>query len=193
MPTIRSSYWQFNKPCPALLDPRIQIVQHTAWQQSNKKVSLFGIEPDNYNFAIFDDKPHDIKFIKDQCWYKIDKIFRRNRIQGWMSLYVILDRDTTIKFNQEIIKLQPTAVWKFDKAQPIRPKRQLMHRENSYRNRSETNFSTEERLWQLGYYENLKNKYLNDEEYFLKVVGQPREAVLNPYYQDDSEEEVEDF
>jgi len=46
--------------------------------------------------------------------------------------------------------------------------------------------TTEERLYQQGYYEKFKNKYFDDEK-FLQVVGKPRGFVLNPQL------EVEDY
>lgn len=183
------SHWQYiDKNCPTLLDPRLKIVQQTNWQSTNKETSLFGIEPNNYNFAIYDNRPHDIKFIKDQCWYKIDQIFRRDKIKGWISVYVIQDRDLTIRFNQEIIKIQPRAVWRYDKFKPVKPRRPLLERENAHKPRSDTNFNTEERLWQLGYFEKLQNKYFYDNDRFVEVVGTPRGAVLNPIYQEDDSE-----
>jgi hypothetical protein len=82
-------------------------------------------------------------------------------------------------FNREILKIQPQAVWRYDRAKLIRSKRTELQREK-FHPKSKVGFlTTEERLYQQGYYEKLKNKYFDDER-FLKVVGQPRGLVLNP-------------
>jgi len=180
MPTHNSLYWQYiNNDCPALPDPRIQVTRHMAWQIPTDLNLYGGVEPDNYNFGIFDSKPYDLKFIQHQCWYKIDQAFKRKRIIGWISLYVAEERLQSILFNREILKLQPQAVWRYDKAKLIRPKKTQLQRERFHYKRTDGFLSTEERLYQMGYYEKLKTKYFDDEALF-KVVGQPRGLVQNP-------------
>jgi hypothetical protein len=180
MPTHNSLYWQYiNINCPPLPDPRIQVTRHMAWQMPTDLNLYGGVEPDNYNFCIFDDKPYDLKFIKHQCWYKIDQNIKRKRITGWFGLYVAEERLQSILFNREILKLQPQAVWRYDKAKLIRPKKTQLQREKFHHNSKGGILTTEERLYQQGYYEKLKNKYFDDEALF-KVVGTPRGVVLNP-------------
>lgn len=191
--TAIQKYWQYNNDCPFLFDPRINITHHIGWSNPGVKPSLWqGAEPDNYNFAIFDHSPHDLKFIEEQVWYKVDQVFLKQKIQGWMSVYYIPEQNQIHEFRQTMIKIQPWAIWSNLLTPKIRSKRTLLERENIYKPRSSTNFNTEERLWQMGYYENLKLKY-HDDEKFLKVVGTPRGDVLNHCYQEDNSEEVEDL
>jgi len=185
MPKHNTLYWQYiNNKCPHLTDPRIPVVRHMQWSLPVDLSLCTGVEPDNYNFAIFDTKPYDLKFIRYQCWYKVNQIVKRKPLQGWMSLYVAEERLQTILFNQEILKIQPEAVWRCDKARPIRPKRTELQREKFHPKSKDGNLTTEERLYQLGYYENLQRKYFDGDERFIKVVGQPRGLVLDSYPED---------
>ena len=173
-------YWQhIGDLCPPLPDPRIYVTRHMAWQMPSDISLYVGVEPDNYNFCIFDDKPYDLKFIQHQCWYKVDYMFRRKRINGWFSLYVAEERLQSILFNREILKIQPQGVWRYPRAKPIRTKRTELQREKFHPKNKIGQLTTEERLYQQGYYESLKNKYF-DNERFLKVVGQPRGCVQTP-------------
>ena len=194
MSTVAITYWKFIDPELSLLcDPRIAITRHLEWTNLSRKDSTWsGPEPDNYNFAIFDQRPHDLKFIKDQVWYKIDDMYRRTPITGWMSVYYIPEPEQQTEFRRAIIRLQPQAFWYNAKSQPLRTKRKLLERENHHKSRSDTNFNTEERLWQMGYFENLKLKYFDGDERFIKVLGTPRGVVLN-YQPEVDSNEVEDY
>ena len=188
MPTI-SSYWQYiDHNCPPLLDPRVNITKQMAWIMPSRATNTIGVEPDNYNLAIFNDRPCDMKFIKDQCWYKIDQTFRRNKIRGWIGVYIADTPEEQFLFNREVLVLQPRAVWRYPNARARREKRPLLERENQYKPKSATNFTTEERLYQLGYFEKLQNKYFYGDERFIKVLGTPRGCVLNPIYQSNESE-----
>lgn len=173
-----ASNWQYIDPhCPILVDPRLAISKHMAWANPNNATTPYnGIEPDNYNYAIFDTQPHDLE-IEHQCWYKIDTVVRRKQIQGWMSVYYT---DNNIAFNQAVIKIQPQAHWRHPKPHPIRNHKTLLQREVRLNGPSLT---TEERLWQMGYFNVYKHKYLDDEAY-LKVVGTPRGIALNPVHEE---------
>lgn len=180
MPSPTSLYWQYiNEKCVALGDPRIPLTRHTGWQMPTTLSIYSGAEPDNYNFAIFDTRPHDFKFIRHQCWYRVDHSGRNKIQKGWISLYVAEERLQAILFNREILKLQPLAVWRYDKAKPIRIKRTELQREKFHPKNKPGVLTTEERLYQQGYYEKFITKYFDDEK-FLKVVGAPRGVVQTP-------------
>jgi len=184
-----SNYWQYiDTKLEKLSDPRLPIVKHINWTLPTGPSTYTGAEPDNYNLAIYDSKPHDFKFIEHQCFYFVNKTVNRKKYHGWMSMYVAEERLQTILFNREIIKIQPQAFWKYPKAKLIREKKPLLVRENSYSNR--VNLTTEERLYQMGYYEKLKNKYFDDEK-LLKVVGEPRGFVLD--YQPEVDDQDDEF
>jgi hypothetical protein len=194
MTTNAITYWKiFDLKIKQIIDPRTELTYHVGWTNPGSKPSLWsGPEPDNYNFAIFDHRPHELKFIKDQVWYKLNQIYRRTKLNGWMSLYYTDDPELHAEIKRSIIRIQPRAFWQHPKPIPMRRKRTMMERENVYKPRSSTNFTTEERLWQLGYYENFKVKYFGDSERFAGSVGTPRGAVLNPYYLNDDMDYTDD-
>jgi hypothetical protein len=174
-----SDYWQYiDTKLEKLTDPRLPITKHIEWTLPQGVSTYSGAEPDNYNLAIYADRPIDFVFIADQCFYRVDKTVNRRTYRGWISLYVAQERLQTILFNREILKIQPQAVWRYPHAKLIREKRTLVNREVTYTNRVSDNFTTEERLWQQGYYEKLRTKYFDDEAFF-KVVGTPRGSVLS--------------
>lgn len=191
MATIDYTYWTQHTDTGQLPDPRISIARQMDWvaptKQQRKDSTWTGCEPDNYNFAIFDQQPHDLKFIEQQCWYKLSQRFRGNKISGWFSVYVITEKELVHQFNQALIKIQPQAVWRYPKSQPMRPRRSLLIKENPRSDISDRTFTTEERLYQLGYYENLERKYFaGNEEKLIARIGQPRRAVLDYQPEDDS-------
>lgn len=123
--------WQFiDSSIDRLPDPRVSIAVLLGWAplKTDSRQSV-GVEPDNYNFAVFDDKPHDLKFIQNSAFYKS----QHKDIQGWFSVYVIEASSQASEFNQAVLKLQPQAVWRYSRAKPIRPISQnsglILHRQ----------------------------------------------------------------
>ena len=168
--------WQFiDSTVNRLPDPRVSIAVLSAWtplKTDNRQNN--GVEPDNYNFAVYDDKPHDLKFIENSVFYKSN----HQGLTGWFSLYVAEERSQATLFNQAMIKLQPKAVWRYSRAKPIRPVKTILPRERDQRIRT-PGLTAEERLWQQGYFTNLQHKYFDGDEKFIKVVGEPRGFVLD--------------
>jgi len=70
-----SRNWQYiNQDLSGLVDPRLVITKHMSWAQPLGKDSTWnGVEPDNYNLAIYDTKPHDFVFMQHQCFYRLDR------------------------------------------------------------------------------------------------------------------------
>jgi len=168
--------WQFiDKTIDRLPDPRVSVAILTGWSpiDTNHR-QTHGVEPDNYNFAVYDDKPHDLKFIENSVFYSS----QHPSLSGWFSLYVIEEKLQAILFNREMLKIQPKAVWRYQYAKPVRPVKTLLPRESSAKIRNPS-LTVEERLWQTGYYANLQHKYFDGDEKFIKVVGLPRGFVLN--------------
>jgi len=176
--------WQFiDKNITRLPDPRVSVAILTNWSPAdNDHRQTHGVEPDNYNFAVYDDKPHDLKFIQNSVFYSS----QHPSLSGWFSLYVIEERLQAILFNREMLKIQPRAVWRYSRAKPIRPVKTLLPKEREEKIRTQ-GLTIEERLWQTGYYANLQHKYFDGDEKFIKVVGEPRGFVL------DHQPEVDDY
>jgi hypothetical protein len=168
--------WQFiDSTVNRLPDPRVSIAVLSAWtplKTDNRQNN--GVEPDNYNFAVYDDKPHDLKFIENSVFYKSN----HQGLTGWFSLYIAEERSQATLFNQAIIKLQPRAVWRYSRAKPIRPVKTILPKERDQRIRT-AGLTAEERLWQQGYFTNLQHKYFDGDEKFIRVVGEPRGLVLD--------------
>ena len=176
--------WQFiDTSIDRLPDPRVSIAVLSGWApiKTDNRQSQ-GVEPDNYNFAVFDYKPHDLKFIENSAFY----LSQHRGLTGWFSLYVAEQRSQVTGFNQAMIKLQPQAVWRYKKAKPVRPITPLLTADVKGANKHY--MTTEERLWQQGYYENLQRKYFDGDEKFIKVLGEPRGFVLNPCHSDYDED-----
>jgi hypothetical protein len=167
--------WQFiDTTINRLPDPRVSIAVLSAWTplKTDNRQSV-GVEPDNYNFAVFDSQAHDLKFIENSVFYKS----HHQGISGWFSLYVAEERLQATLFNREMLKIQPQAVWRYSRAKPIRPIKPLLQKDANGANKH--NMTAEERLWQQGYYTNLQHKYFDGDEKFIKVVGKPRGLVLD--------------
>jgi len=174
--------WQFiDSSIDRLPDPRVSIAVLSGWAplKSDSRQST-GVEPDNFNFAVFDQHPHDLKFIENSVFYKS----QHSIIPGWFSLYVAEEKSQVVLFNREMLKIQPRAVWRYSRAKPVRPIIPLLQREKTCNNKHY--ITVEERLWQQGYYTNLQHKYFDGDEKFIRVVGKPRGFVL------DLQPEVED-
>ena len=173
--------WQFiDSSIDRLPDPRVSIAVLSGWAplKSDNRQSM-GVEPDNFNFAVFDLKPLDLKFIENSVFYKSN----HPGLTGWFSLYVVEEKSQVTLFNREMLKLQPWAVWRYSRAKPVRPIIPLLQREKTCNNKHY--ITVEERLWQQGYYTNLQHKYFDGDEKFIKVVGKPRGFVLEVQPEDE--------
>lgn len=179
MPQILAQWHYVYNFCPTLPDPRLPVSQHMQWQNPNSDVTPWtGVEPDNYNYAIFDTKWHDLKFVEDQCFYEIDMTFRNKHIKGWISMYITEEHEV---FNQSVATMRPNAYWVNKKPKAIRTRKTMMEKELRA-NFPAGKITTEERLWQMGYFNVYKHKYLDDESY-LKVVGVPRSIAQDLLYE----------
>lgn len=190
-----SVHWQYiGGKITELIDPRMAVTKHMQWVAPWAKSGLTtwtGVEPDNYNLAICDYKPHDLKFIENSVFYRREKMQDKKKQQYWISLYIGIERLQVILFNQAVIAQQPYAFWKHPTAKLIRGKRKLINKESYHvKSTAKNNFSTEERLYQMGYYHKFKDKYF-DEEKFFRIVGTPRASVLN--YQPEVDNQYDEF
>jgi hypothetical protein len=169
------SAWQFiDKNIDRLPDPRISIAMLSGWapvKSDNRQRP--GVEPDNYNFAVFDSTPHELKFMKDSVFYKSQYY----GVSGWFSVYLAEERLQAILFNREMLRIQPRAVWRYKDAKLLRPITTWLQMDMVGNNKHE--MTPEERLWQQGYYKKLQDKYFDGDERFIRVVGKPRGFVLN--------------
>ena len=165
------NYTKNFKPKRDLIDPRIIIARHIGWHRGTAQDTEHSVpEPDNYNRCIFANKPLDCEFIEDQVFY-LDKI--RN---NWFSVYYVPEEQIE-EFNAWVEIIEPNAFWQHLNAPKVRPQRSLLWcREN----KSQGTLTDNERLHTMGYYEELKVKYFNDDtEYVDSLLGQSRDFLKN--------------
>jgi len=176
--------WKYFRPADQYLpDPRAVISKHIDWTLTfvERPTSCPGIEPHDYTLGICHDKPVDIDYIKDQCFF-FDK-----KTQMWISMYYFTDNNTALKFNRELIKIQPLALWTNPKRSRIPRKKKTLIELDGFKSRKVKTAVASERLAQMGYYSILKDKYFHgNEEYVDARVGIAR-AVS-----DELEDEIEE-
>jgi len=173
------NYTKNFKPQRDLIDPRIVIARHIGWYRGTAQDTENSVpEPDNYNRAIFANKPWDCNFIEDQVFY-YDKL-RLN----WFSVYYVPEEQIE-EFNAWIEIIEPNAFWQHFNASKIRPQRSLLWcREN----KSRRTLTDNERLHTMGYYEELKVKYFNDDTAYVdSLLGESRDSLKNFVPQEQSD------
>ncbi len=169
--------WHLSKdfrPKTTFIDPRLPIVKHTAWVQDIHQGKTFNKtpEPDNYNFAIFAAGPHEIPDIVYQCWY-------RDRMRGgWFSLCVLRSPEETHIAHTWLQNNPWYAYWVYTSAPAIRQSMSMIAQQ-TYKKNTKLEPTTDERLYQLGFYEGLLAKGL-DEINLQRMVGTPRELNYEP-------------
>jgi hypothetical protein len=176
------NYTRHFKPKRDLIDPRIAIARHIGWHRGTAPDTEHSVpEPDNYNRAIFANKPVDCEFIEDQVFY-----FDKQRL-NWFSIYYVPDEQVE-EFNLWVEKIEPTALWQHLNAPKIRPQRSLLWCRD---NKSSRTLTDNERLHTMGYYEELKVKYFNDDTAYVdSLLGEARALLENfvPEEQSDADD-----
>lgn len=165
-------------------DPRIAIARQIAWHKtSNETTEFVTPEPDNYNRAVFTEKITECPLIEDQVVY-YDKVR-----QGWITVMYV-PREQIELVDAWIANSDKLAVWCHLKPPRIKPRRNLLWARHNISEGSQTD---NERLYTMGYYENLKVKYFSDDaSYVDSLLGEARDSLKNPI-PEELEEEVEDY
>jgi hypothetical protein len=184
MPNAHSKfmYWTYSptfKNKHNFIDPRIIIARHIGWLKNNIEVTDFSTpEPDNYNRAVFTTTPQECLLIEDQI------IYYDNQNNGWITLmYVPPEQIEDV--DDWICSCNKLAVWCHLKPPRIKQQRSLLWARH---NISDTNQTDNERLYTMGYYENLKVKYFSDNtEYVDSLLGEAR-AILKNYVPEEHDE-----
>ena len=152
-------------------DPRVAIARHMEWQPNynyNALVVWHGIEPVNFNHALFGARPLECKFIQDSVIYKDTKTSK------WWSVFLVPDN---LEERFELwLKEQPIDIhWFASKRTRIRARQGLLY------NTKNADINTNERLFQMGYYAKLGSKYFTDTDdtMLLDRLGPIRDCVLD--------------
>ncbi len=169
--------WHLSKdyqPKTTFIDPRLPIVKHTAWVQDIRQGKTFNKtpEPDNYNFAVFAARPHEIPDIVYQCWY-------RDRLRGgWFSMCVLQNTQETHIAHTWLQNNPWYAYWTYIAAPAIRQPMSIIQQQ-TYKKNTKPEPTPDERLYQMGFYQGLLDKGL-DEISMQRIVGTPRELNYEP-------------
>jgi len=178
-------YWTYGPEYQGiqdLPDPRLALAKQTGWKKMHIDVTEYPTpEPDNYNRAILAHIPIDCSIVEDQVFYKYK--------DSWITLlYVPEDQCTEI--DSWIIQCRPMAVWCHLKPPRIKPQRGMLWTRD---NISDKNMTDNERLYTMGYFDELKVKYFNDDtSYVDSLLGTARAILANPV-PEEQDDEVEDF
>jgi len=187
MNNTRFVYWTYSyefKGKKDFIDPRIAIARHIGWKKSTCDVTDYPTpEPDNYNRAIFTRKLWECPLVEDQVVY-----YDQNK-QGWMTVLYVPQEDI-IAVDRWIQNLPTIAVWRHLKPPKIKQQRGMLWVRD---NISDNNMTDNERLYTMGYFDELKVKYFSDDtEYVDSLLGTAR-AILKDPWPEAEEIEVDDF
>jgi hypothetical protein len=154
------------------VDPRMPIAKHIGWTapfNKNSDSEWRVPEPNNYNQAVLADKPLDCPVVANAVYYKTP--------DGWWSVYYVIEDD--IETFREWIKTQSIQVYWFNNKPPaLRNERKLLHHKKN------GDITDNERLFGMGYYSTLANKYFSDNDtMLLERLGSARAEALEVLYE----------
>ena len=162
-----------------LPDPRIALARHIGWKKLHTQETDFCTpEPDNYNRAILSRYPVDCEIIEDQVvYYQIQH-------KLWITLMYVPD-ELLVPVDTWMAQCKPLAYWQHNKPGKIKPRRGMLWARGNMREDTQTD---NERLYTMGYFDELKVKYFSDDpEYVDSLLGEARASLKNP------QPEVEDY
>jgi len=144
-------------------DPRLAIAKHIGWQRSNTGETEFHTpEPDNFNYAMHSTRPLLCPVIADTVAYKSEEL------GGWWSVYCVPDRQL-LDFYAWAEQQDVDLYWSNPRASRKRSTRPLL-----WTRKAQPELTDQERLYTMGYYDNLQTKFNIDISHKL---GQPRENM----------------
>lgn len=154
------------------VDVRVPIARHINWTQNTNPGTTIREwrvpEPDNYNYAIRTAKPVYCKFIKDAVFYK------ELATNKWWNVFYV-PQEQIKEFDAWARAQDMDYLWYHTKPAKIKPYKKMLY------NTKKGDISTEERLFQMGYYATLRDKYFTDanDKTLLDRLGPVRDCVLN--------------
>lgn len=145
-------------------DPRIAISQHIAWAKPYSTDTEYSVpEPDNFNYAILADSPRECSFLKNQVLYKCSKL------KSWWSVYLVPESQL-----EDFILWLKDQKYKFFWSNARSPKLR-QRRPHLWTKKSQPELTDDERLFQMGYYAKLRDKYFSeDDTMLLERIGSAR-------------------
>jgi hypothetical protein len=146
-----------------IVDPRLALAKHIGWNRPVGNETEYSLpEPDDFNYAVYDDKPHDCMLIENQVFYKDKKSL------GWWTLYYVpeeLLQDFFTWANPIDFKI----CWIPQRPSKMRRRRPLLHTRMCAPEQTPY-----ERLYTMGYYDELQNEFDID---ITETLGKPRDNM----------------
>lgn len=165
------NFAKMSRSSPRRVDPRIPVARHIGWQANTNCYSPTPWrvpEPHHYNYAVRSLRALDCDFIKNQVFYK-----DMNQNLWWSLYFVAEDLATRFKLWAHS---QPIDIYWYNVKQP-----QIKEHQRLLYNTSCAEINANERLFQMGYYADLRSKYFTDSDdtILLDLLGPIRDRVLN--------------
>lgn len=177
MPNAHSKfmYWTYSYEFQGkkdFQDPRVLIARHTGWKKTTCEDTEYPIpEPDNFNRAMATVKLTECPLIEDQV------IYYDNQKKCWINVMYVPD-ELRVEIDRWISAQLTIAVWRHLKSPRLKQQRNLLWTRH---NISDTNQTDNERLYTMGYYEDLKVKYFNDDAAYVdSLLGTARAILSDP-------------
>jgi hypothetical protein len=180
-------FWSYNykfnkqKDFP---DPRIVIARQIGWKKNSTDFAEYTIpEPENYNRAIFMPTPTECPIVEDQV------VYYDEHKQGWITvMYVPVEQ--IVEVDRWITTTYPSAQWRHTKPPRVKLQRGMLWTRD---NKSNNTLTDNERLYTMGYFDDLKVKYFNDDTTYVdSLLGESRDSLKN-FVPEEQSDEVEDF
>lgn len=186
MTIAKHMYWTYAPEYTSkfeLNDPRMILARYLGWKKLNTAETEYSTpEPDNYNRAVFASRPQECSIVKDQV------IFYDKTNQGWITLMYVPELEIN-QVDAWILQSKFLAHWIHLRAPKIKPQRGMLWARG---NISDTNQTDNERLYTMGYFDELKVKYFSDDTTYVdSLLGEVRASIKNP--QPEVEEQVDEF
>ena len=148
-------------------DPRIAISKHIAWSKPTAYITDYALpEPDNFNYAVMGDKPIECKFLEYQVLYK------KPVENKWWSVFFVPSEQRDIFLAW--LELQEFDIyWSANRSTMFRDRRPML-----WAPKNKPELTDNERLFSMGYYSKLHNKYFSeDDKTLLERLGPARAEI----------------
>jgi hypothetical protein len=164
-----------------LPDPRLAVARYTGWKKLHTPETDYCTpEPDNYNRAILSHSPVDCTIVEDQVIYYI------TASKLWITLMYVPE-ELAVQVDTWMAQCKPLAYWQHNKPPKIKQQRGLLWARGNMRDDTQTD---NERLFTMGYFDEFKVKYFNDDATYVdSLLGEARASlkVLQPEVEEHDE------
>jgi len=184
--TPRHVFWTYAPEYSGTIelpDPRIALARHIGWKKFHTPETDYCTpEPDNYNRAILSRYPVDCEIIEDQV------VYYQAQHKLWITLMYVPE-ELLVSVDTWMAQCKPMAYWQHNKPAKIKPRRGMLWARGNIRDDTQTD---NERLYTMGYFDELKVKYFSDDpEYVDSLLGEARAALKNPQPEAEDYDEFE--